>query len=73
MIGTRQVGKTTLAKTIAPHFTYFDLEKPSHYDQITHDPEFFFAQHPEHIILDEAQELPFLFNILRGGGHFLNL
>ncbi len=66
IIGARQVGKTTLAKAIAPTFTYFDLEKPSHYDQITHDPEFFFAQNPRHIILDEAQELPILFNILRG-------
>lgn len=66
IIGARQTGKTSLAKSIAPHFTYFDLEKPSHYDQITHDPEFFFTQYPQHIILDEAQELPVLFNILRG-------
>lgn len=66
IIGARQTGKTTLAKTIAPHFTYFDLEKPTHYDQITRDPEFFFTRYPAHIILDEAQELPRLFNILRG-------
>ena len=66
IIGVRQAGKTTLAKTLGPEFTYFDLERPSHYDRIVHDPEFFFAQYPEHIILDEAQELPVLFNILRG-------
>lgn len=66
IIGARQTGKTTLAKAIAPHFTYFDLEKPSHFDQITYDPEFFFTQYPKHIILDEAQELPVLFNVLRG-------
>ena len=66
IIGARQVGKTTLAKTIAPDFAYFDLEKPSHYDQITHDPEFFFTRYPQTVILDEAQEFPQLFNILRG-------
>lgn len=66
ILGARQVGKTTLAKMIAPHFSYFDLEKPSHYDQIIHDPEFFFSRYPEHVIFDEAQELPILFNILRG-------
>ena len=66
IIGARQTGKTTLAKAIAPTFAYFDLEKPSHYDQLTRDPEFFFTQHPDHLIVDEAQELPLLFNILRG-------
>lgn len=63
IIGARQTGKTTLAKALAPHYTYFDLEKPSHYDQIIHDPEFFFTRYPKQIILDEAQELPVLFNI----------
>lgn len=66
IIGVRQAGKTTLAKKIAPDFTYFDLEKPSHYDQIVHDPEFFFTQYPNRLILDEAQKLPILFEILRG-------
>ncbi len=66
IIGPRQAGKTTLAKAIAPDYTFFDLEKPSDYDQIVADPEFFFAQHPDSTLLDEAQELPILFNILRG-------
>ncbi len=65
IIGPRQAGKTTLAKCLAPDYAFFDLEKPSHYDQIATDPEFFFAQHPHAVILDEAQELPILFNILR--------
>src|SRR5687768_2019782 len=66
IVGARQAGKTTLAKTLAPHFTYLDLEKPTDYDKIIHDPEFFFTQRPKHIIFDEAQELPVLFNVLRG-------
>lgn len=66
ILGARQVGKTTLSSTIAPQFTYFDLEKPSDIDRIGRDPEFFFSQYPQHIILDEAQEMPTIFNILRG-------
>ncbi len=66
IIGARQTGKTTLAKAVAPDFAYFDLEKPQDYDRISHDPEFFFSQRPSHLILDEAQELPILFNLLRG-------
>lgn len=65
IIGARQVGKTTLAKTLAPDFMYLDLEKASDFDRISHDAEFFFKQHPQHIIFDEAQTLPELFLLLR--------
>lgn len=66
IIGARQVGKTTLAKTVCPHFLYIDLEKPSNYDRVEQDTEFFFKQHPSHIIFDEAQLCPQLFSVLRG-------
>ena len=66
IIGARQVGKTTLAKTVGHGFTYVDLEKPSDYDRITRDPEFFLKQIPSDIIFDEAQIYPELFNVLRG-------
>src|SRR3989338_6055478 len=66
ILGARQVGKTTLAKQVAPHWRYFDLEKPSHFDQITHDTEFFFQQYPNQLIIDEVQSYPDLFKILRG-------
>jgi uncharacterized protein len=66
ILGARQTGKTTLSKTIAPQFSYFDLEKPSDQDRIARDPEFFFSQYPQRLILDEAQEMPVIFNILRG-------
>ncbi len=65
IIGARQTGKTTLAKQIAPNFTYFDFEKPSDYDRITHDPEFFFKQYATNVIFDEAQTFPGLFPLLR--------
>ena len=65
ILGARQVGKTTLAKATAKDFFYMDLEKASDFDRVANDPEFFFKQHPQHVIFDEAQELPELFPILR--------
>lgn len=66
IIGARQVGKTTLAKIVGHDFTYVDLEKPSDYDRVTRDPEFFLKQTPANIIFDEAQLYPELFGVLRG-------
>ena len=42
------------------------LEKTSDYDRLASDPEFFFKQHPQKVIFDEAQDLPALFPTLRG-------
>lgn len=66
IIGARQAGKTTLAKNVGHDFIYVDLEKPSDYDRVTYDPEFFLKQNPSNIIFDEAQLYPELFNVLRG-------
>jgi predicted AAA+ superfamily ATPase len=66
ILGARQAGKTMLAKQVRPEWQYYDCEKPSVMDRIKHDPELFFEQNPEHIVLDEAQELPVMFRILRG-------
>jgi uncharacterized protein len=66
LIGARQIGKTTLAEFLAPDFKYIDLEKPSHYDRLANDTEFFFKQYPKKVIFDEAQSLPVLFPVLRG-------
>lgn len=66
IVGARQTGKTTLAKELRPSWQYYDCEKPSVFERIHHDPELFFAQNTQNIILDEAQELPIMFNVLRG-------
>ena len=66
ILGARQTGKTTLAKQLFPHWTYIDLEKPHQFERISHDPEFYFQEHPQHIIIDEAQRYPLLFDVLRG-------
>lgn len=66
ILGTRQCGKTTLAKTAGPSWKYIDLENPDDFERITRDPVFFFKQFPQQVIFDEAQAYPALFNILRG-------
>jgi predicted AAA+ superfamily ATPase len=63
ILGPRQCGKTTLAKTFASR--YFDLEQEA--DQLRLDIEWeSIAQSSELIILDEAQEAPEVFARLRG-------
>ncbi len=66
VLGARQTGKTTLAKQLGPNWTYIDLEKPSDFERVSQDPEFFFKQYPSHVIIDEAQCYPVIFQILRG-------
>ena len=66
ILGARQSGKTTLSKQLRPEWAYFDLEKASDFNRIEPDPEFFLQQHNSEIIIDEAQRLPALFDILRG-------
>lgn len=66
ILGARQVGKTTLAKKIRPHWRYIDLENPDDYALMSRDPGFFFQQFPNHLIIDESQEYPELFSLLRG-------
>jgi predicted AAA+ superfamily ATPase len=51
---------------VGQDFLYIDLEKPSDYDRVQRDTEFFFKQHPREVIFDEAQLCPQLFSVLRG-------
>ncbi len=66
IIGPRQAGKTNFAKHLHSNWQYFDLEKTTDFELIKQSPELFFEQYPKNIIIDEAQELPELFKILRG-------
>lgn len=67
IMGPRQCGKTTLARTIArtTDSTIFDLEDPSDYDLLSEQPKVILQQHKGLIILDEVQRLPDLFPLLR--------
>lgn len=68
LLGPRQVGKTTLAHTLAarhPGALLLDLERAGDRAQLA-EPELFLAQHRERlVVLDEVQMLPDLFTALR--------
>jgi len=68
LLGARQVGKTTLAKTIAKGINsiYLDLEAPEDLLKLS-DPTSFLSAHADKlVILDEIQRSPELFPVLRG-------
>ena len=83
IIGSRQCGKTTLAKQVVkdfPNSIFLDLERPSDLARLE-NPELFFQSHKEKLIcLDEIQRKPEIFPLIRsmvdewvGFGHFMIL
>lgn len=68
LVGPRQVGKTTLARTVARKLgrvVYLDLERPSDAAKLT-DPELYLEPLAGRlVILDEIQRRPDLFPVLR--------
>ena len=69
ILGPRQVGKTTLALSLADEMgkqaIYLDLELPSDRVKLT-DPEIYLAEHESDlVILDEIHRLPGIFQALR--------
>ncbi len=65
VIGPRQCGKSTLVKQLRPGWKYYDLESPDDYQLISNDPIAFFTLNPDQVIIDEAQQYPDLFRVLR--------
>ena len=65
LLGPRQCGKTTLSRMVCPDWNYFDLENGDDFDLITRDYTFFFSEHPDSTIIDEAQVSESLFRELR--------
>jgi len=84
IVGSRQTGKTTLAKlvqkTIAAKAVYLDLELPSDLNKLQ-SPELYLRQFADRlVIIDEIQRMPELFPLMRAlvdqkrlGGRFLIL
>lgn len=66
VIGPRQCGKSTFVRDALPGWKYYDLERPDDYQLISQDPLSFFSLNTENIIIDEAQQYPELFKVLRG-------
>ena len=66
IVGPRQCGKSTMVRQLRPEWRYYDLENPSDYQLISDDPLAFFSLNPENVIIDEAQQYPAIFQVLRG-------
>ena len=66
VVGPRQCGKSTLVRSIYPDWKYYDLERPDDYQLLTSDPLGFFNRQRGNVIIDEAQQFPELFRVLRG-------
>jgi predicted AAA+ superfamily ATPase len=67
LLGPRQVGKTTLAKSLelSKRCHYLDLERPSDLAKLA-DPELYLSSYSDQlVILDEIQRVPELFPVLR--------
>lgn len=68
LIGSRQVGKTTLSKYILkeiPNSIYLDLELPSDINKLQNAELYFKENSSKLIIIDEVQRMPILFPIIR--------
>lgn len=63
--GPRQSGKSTLAKIAFPNYRYISLEDPDHRNFAINDPRGFLKLYNNHVILDEAQNVPHLFSYLQ--------
>lgn len=58
LLGPRQCGKTTLARTVAPERPYISLDDRSYFQTATMDPTGFVDSLPAHVTLDEIQRVP---------------
>lgn len=70
ILGPRQVGKTTLARSVFPKAPYLDLEQPGLRQLFTDDPLFQIESRippgSGPLVLDEVQRVPSVFSALRG-------
>lgn len=70
VLGPRQVGKTTLVRSVFPRAPYLDLEQPAVREAFADDPLFQIesrlAGKTGALVLDEAQCVPGVFAVLRG-------
>ncbi len=69
LLGPRQIGKTTLARDLAddvPESLYLDLEDPRDAARLTDPARYLGAHSGKLVVLDEIQQMPDLFRVLRG-------
>jgi hypothetical protein len=64
--GSRQSGKTTLARRFFSGLKYVSLENPAEFAFAQEDPKGFLARFADGAVFDEAQRWPALFSYLQG-------
>ena len=69
LLGSRQIGKTTLAKAIAAdaNALYLDLENPADLEKLTDPRGYLQSRHGRLVVLDEVQRLPISLRSLING------
>jgi len=65
LTGPRRAGKTTLFRQVLPHAEYVLLEDPDIGQRAARDPHAFLESMRRPAVLDEIQNVPFLFNYIR--------
>ena len=65
ILGPRQAGKTTLAKTELADYAYSNLEIPEVRQYAEEDPKAYLAQFKDNVILDEIQRAPHLLSYIQ--------
>lgn len=65
LLGPRQCGKTTLAKTVESDRAYVTLDEESYLNTATRDPDGFVDRLPKRVILDEVQRAPGLLTAIK--------
>ena len=78
VMGPRQSGKTTLAKTYFPNHAYVNLENPENRELAQRDPQEFMRTYASPVIIDEVQRVPMLLSYIqvyvdehKGNGQFI--
>lgn len=65
LTGPRQSGKSTLLQQILPNYKYVTFDDYRIISLFHHDPERFLTLYADHVIFDEVQKLPELFNYIK--------
>jgi uncharacterized protein len=66
LLGPRQSGKTTLARSLFPEFRYLSLEDPDVRSRALSDPRGLLGESASSLVLDEVQRAPDLLSYLQG-------
>ena len=65
LTGPRQSGKSTLLHHTLPDYAYVTFDDPKNILSFTDDPEGFLKQYSTHVIFDEVQYVPEIFNYMK--------